>query len=54
MTASAATIEFLDQLRIRGVEIWVEGERLLEDWGLSAVVVDDCGRVQHLAPGVMA
>lgn len=28
MTASAATIEFLDQLRIRGVEIWIEGERL--------------------------
>jgi amino acid adenylation domain-containing protein len=26
--ASAATIEFLDQLRIRGVEIWLEGERL--------------------------
>ena len=28
MTASAATIEFLDQLRFRGVEIWLEGERL--------------------------
>jgi amino acid adenylation domain-containing protein len=28
MRASAATIEFLDQLRIRGVEIWIEGERL--------------------------
>jgi len=28
MTASTATTEFLDQLRIRGVELWVEGERL--------------------------
>ena len=28
MTASAATMEFLDQLRFRGVEIWLEGERL--------------------------
>ena len=28
MTASAATLEFLDQLRIRGVELWVEGDRL--------------------------
>ncbi|MEJ2140343.1 MAG: condensation domain-containing protein, partial [Gammaproteobacteria bacterium] len=28
MRASAATIEFLDQLRIRGVEIWIEGELL--------------------------
>lgn len=28
MTASAATLEFLDQLRIRGVKLWVEGDRL--------------------------
>ena len=28
MMASAATLEFLDQLRIRGVELWVEGDRL--------------------------
>ena len=28
MTASSATTEFLDQLLIRGVELWVEGERL--------------------------
>ena len=28
MTASAATLQFLDQLRLRGVKIWVEGERL--------------------------
>ena len=28
MTASAATIKFLDQLRFRGVELWVEGDRL--------------------------
>ncbi|MBS93715.1 MAG: non-ribosomal peptide synthetase [Chromatiales bacterium] len=29
MTASAATIKFLDQLKIRGVELWAEGDRLL-------------------------
>lgn len=28
MTASAATLQFLDQLRLRGVELWVEGDRL--------------------------
>ena len=28
MTASAATRDFLDQLRIRGVELRIEGDRL--------------------------
>ena len=40
MTASAATLRFLEQLRLRGVKIWVEGERLRYD-APKGIINDD-------------
>ncbi|MCP3999465.1 MAG: amino acid adenylation domain-containing protein [Gammaproteobacteria bacterium] len=40
MTASVATLQFLDQLRLRGVKLWVEGTKLRYD-APKGVINDD-------------